>query len=78
MGLFETMGEIFRPEQPKFDLSKVDNIQLTNVCIADYPDFVDAYIIAADYNGVEMSGEQLNELNKYEEFIHDQVMKFLH
>lgn len=61
-----------------FDLSKIDNIELDGIDTKDYPDFCDAYISSADYNGVEMTEAQLDRLNEDEsEFVYDKVMNHL-
>jgi hypothetical protein len=39
------------------DYNKIDNIEIDGIDTADYPDFADAYILSADYNGVEMTDE---------------------
>lgn len=59
------------------NLDKIDNVELENVDIVDYPDFVDAYIISADYNGKEMTENQLDEINENSEFVQDCVQKLL-
>jgi len=45
------------------DLTKIDNVQMDDIDFNDAPDFVDAYISSADYNGVPMTEEELDELN---------------
>lgn len=60
------------------DLSKVDNVTVDGIRHDDAPDYVDAYISAADYDGVPMSDAQLDELNENREFVHEAVFKQLH
>ena len=43
--------------------NKITNIQIVGVNWNDYPDFADAYILSADYDGVPMNEKQLDELN---------------
>tara|TARA_B110000285_G_scaffold213045_1_gene257071 strand:+ start:99 stop:299 length:201 start_codon:yes stop_codon:yes gene_type:complete len=56
------------------------NVVIDGICMADYPDFVDAYIAeATDARGNPLSDEQLEELtNDNSEFVqqmaHDEVM----
>lgn len=57
--------------------SKIDNIELGEIDMSDYPDFCDAQIINADYNGVEMSGDELDELNEDKQYVHDKVISHL-
>jgi hypothetical protein len=46
------------------DYSKVQNLEVEGVDMADYPDFVDAYAIYAEAeNGVVLNEEQLDVLN---------------
>lgn len=45
------------------DLSKVSNAEIEDVWMVDYPDFCDAHIVYAEYDGVEMTDEQLDQLN---------------
>lgn len=53
----------------------IDNIEVDGIDPMDYPDFCDAYISSADYNGKPMTDEQLNEINMNYEFIYDCVQK---
>ena len=57
------------------DLSKVDNIEVEDIDMKDYPDFCDAFISYADYNGVEMTDEQLDELNENSDFVYECVIE---
>lgn len=57
------------------DLTKIDNIQIEGVSSKDYPDFADAYIVSADYNGKEMTERQLDEINENQHFVNIQVLK---
>lgn len=61
-----------------FDLTLIDDIELDGVDTTDYPDFCDAFITAADYDGREMTDEELDVLNaEYPEFVYDQVINSL-
>ena len=51
----------------------IDNIEIDGIDTNDYPDFCDAFISSADYNGVEMTDEQLEALNEDYGFVHDCV-----
>ena len=51
----------------------IDNIEVDGIDTNDYPDFCDAFISSADYNGVEMTDEQIDTLNEDYNFIHDCV-----
>lgn len=57
----------------KFDFNKITNVELDGIHHWDYPDYCDAFISSADYDGVEMTDEQLDELNEDYELIHELV-----
>lgn len=52
------------------DKSLIDNIEF-DYDSNDYPDFSDAMIISADYNGIPMDEDQLDEINDDSDFIHE-------
>jgi len=58
------------------DLTKVDNMQF-EYDSKDFPEFSDAQIISADYDGIEMTEEQLTELNENSEFIYEKLIDYL-
>jgi hypothetical protein len=55
------------------DCSKIDNIEIDGIDTGDYPDFCDAYIVSADYDGVPMTEEEINTLNEDRDFVHEKV-----
>ena len=57
----------------KIDLELVDNIEVDGIDTADYPDFADAYIANADYDGTPMTELQLDEINNMYDFVHECV-----
>lgn len=57
--------------------SKIEDIQLANVNTRDYPDFCDAFIESATYDGREMTETELDELNKDGDFVYEQVLEYL-
>ncbi len=59
------------------DYKKIDNIEMEDVYTWDYPDFCDAYILSADYDGVPMTDEQLDELNEDGDYIYECVLNYL-
>jgi hypothetical protein len=59
------------------DLTKVDNIKFGDIDWDDYPDFCDAFIESADYDGKEMTDEQLDELNENRDFVYEKLMEEL-
>lgn len=59
------------------DYSKITNVQLDNIDTRDYPDFCDAYIESADYDGQPMTEEQLDELNEDHDYVYQKVINHL-
>ena len=45
------------------DYKKIDNVTVDGIDSKDYPDFCDAYIESADYDGTAMTDEQLEKIN---------------
>ena len=43
-----------------FDFSNLSDFEFDNVDNADYPDFADAKLVCAEYNGVPCDDEQLD------------------
>ena len=64
-------------ECKKLDFSQIDNIQFDGIDHDDYPDFVDAYIVSADYCGEDMTEEQLERVNEDSQFVHEKLMEQL-
>ena len=62
----------------KFDFDKITNVVLDGIHHWDYPDYCDAFIDSADYDGREMTDEELDELNEDYELIHELVWANLH
>tara|TARA_R110000851_G_scaffold46355_3_gene112810 strand:+ start:2910 stop:3107 length:198 start_codon:yes stop_codon:yes gene_type:complete len=46
------------------NIKHLEDIQLGGVAMYDYPDFCDAYVESASFNGVELTDEQLDKLNE--------------
>jgi len=59
------------------ELEKISNIELGGIDHSDYPDFCDAYIVSAEYNGVELTDAEIEELNCISEFVYDCVLNQL-
>lgn len=55
----------------------IDNIEVDGVDTKDYPDFCDAYILSADYDGKPMTEDQLNEINEDSDFVYDCIVNFI-
>lgn len=55
----------------------IDNIKLDGIDTKDYPDFCDAFIESADYNGKPMNDDQLNKINEDSDFVYECVQNHL-
>lgn len=62
----------------KLDYSKLSCIEIEDIDYKDAPDFCDAYISYAECDGVPLTEMELDELNEDADFVHEQVMEYLH
>lgn len=60
------------------DYSKIDNITFDDIDYDDYPDFCDAFIDSADYDGEPMNESEVDMLNDNKEFVHEKLMEHLY
>ena len=67
-----------RKTMDAIDYNKIESIEVDGIDTSDYPDFVDAFISYAEYNGVEMSDGQLDKLNEDGCFVYDAVTNYLY
>ena len=65
---------MLKPFTMRYEL--IDNIEFGGIDWNDYPDFSDMYIECADYDGVPMDGDQLDEVNHDREMIYELYTKF--
>ena len=56
------------------DYLKITNVEVDGIDLNDYPDFSDAFIASAEYDGEDMTDEQLDEINECYDFVHEAVM----
>ena len=62
----------------KIDYNKIKVLEVDNINHYDYPDYVDAYISEADYNGKPMSDKMLDEINdNHPDFVYEKVWAFI-
>lgn len=63
------------PEKTKIelDIKRVTNTVVDNIDFKDYPDFCDASIVSADYDGEPMTDEQIEAINENSEFVNERV-----
>lgn len=61
------------------DVTKIDNVNIEGVDYKDAPDFCDAYIASADYEGREMTEGELEDLNaNYGGFVYEKVLDYIY
>jgi len=60
------------------EYTKIENVEVDGIDTNDYPDFCDAFIASADYDGKPMTYEQLDELNEDADFVHECVLNQLY
>jgi|TARA_R110002153_G_scaffold63798_3_gene171086 hypothetical protein len=59
------------------DYTKISDVEVEGIDTADYPDFCDAFIASADYDGREMTDMELDTLNDDSDFVYDAVQTHL-
>lgn len=62
----------------KLDYSLIEDIELDNIDRRDAPDYVDAFIVSASYNGREMSQAELDILNEDRSFVYECLLSYLY
>jgi len=63
-------------KQIGLDYSKIDIDSIDmHIDTRDYPDFVDSYILKADYDGRPMTDAELDVLNDDSSFVYEEVLK---
>lgn len=62
----------------QLDYSLITNVQVSGIDMNDYPDFCDAYIESADYNGKPMTEEELEVLNEDSDYVYEKVNDYIH
>ena len=60
------------------EYTKIENVEVDGIDTSDYPDFCDAFIASADYDGEPMTYEQLDELNEDADFVYECVLNKLY
>jgi len=56
------------------DYKLINNIEIDGIDTNDYPDFCDAFIASADYDGEQMTEKQLDEINQDIDFVYECVL----
>jgi len=60
------------------DYTKISNIEVEGIDTSDYPDFCDAFIANATYDGNIMNEKQLKELNENSCFVNEAVFNSIY
>ncbi len=66
--------------KPKIELdySQIEDVEINGINTRDFPDFCDAYIAAATYQGREMTEEELEVLNNDSDYVYEKVQDWLY
>jgi hypothetical protein len=64
-------------EMLKLDYSKISNVYCEGIDTKDYPDFCDAYIVSADYDGRKMTEDELDTINDDSNYVYECVLEQL-
>lgn len=60
-----------------FKFKKISNVKWENIDHNDCPDYCDAYIVSADYDGEPMDRDQIELLNDDDDLRYDLLMDYL-
>jgi hypothetical protein len=60
------------------DKKLIKSIVFEGIDYTDYPDYCDAYIVSAEYDGKPMTDEQIDELNDDTDFLYELLIEHLH
>jgi len=61
----------------RIDYKLIEDVQVEGIDYADYPDFCDAFIASAIYDGKPMSDEMLDELNEDYDFVYESITNYI-
>lgn len=59
----------------KLDYSKIEDVEIDGIDHRDAPDFVDAFIASASYEGREMTDAELDALNENRSYVYECVIE---
>lgn len=61
-----------------FDIKKVGHLQFEGIDHGDYPDYCDAYVVGGDYDGRELTDEEVDLINdEYRDFMYEKLMNHI-
>ena len=59
----------------KLDYSLITDVEVSGIDMSDYPDFCDAFIESASYQGRPLTEAELEELNNDSSFVYETVIE---
>ena len=62
----------------KIEVWKLEDVKVEDIDMKDYPDFCDAFIASATLNGIELTDEELNEVNEDYDYLYSQIENTLY
>ncbi len=75
--LIKEMNNDYTPDRNAkyhFDYEKISDVDVDGIDYHDAPDFVNAYIVSADYEGRPMTDDELDDLNdNHRDFVYSKV-----
>lgn len=64
---------------PEFKLDLLEDVEIDDIDMSDYPDFCDAFLVAATYKGRELAENELEYIqDSNPEWFYDQVWNTIH
>jgi len=72
------MKNVKKEQSNLLDYKKIRNIEFNGINHQDCPDYCDAYIVSAKYDGKEMTETQIEELNDDRGFVYESLMDYLY
>jgi hypothetical protein len=60
----------------KLDKALIENVEMDDINLHDWPDLCDAFISSADYDGLPMTNEQLDEINQDNDFVYEHAREW--
>lgn len=64
--------------ESKYDPDHISDVFIEDIDHKDAPDYCDAFIGRADYYGIKMTDEQLDELNEDSDFVYEKLINQIH
>ena len=57
------------------DFSKISSVEIDGIDMRDYPDFCDAFMTYAEYDGKEMTDEMIEYINdNHYDFVYEHII----